>query len=560
MDILATAKKVLRSDFCPKCEVKKLINKGRVHQTALRGYDNGTSLTPPMGWSSWNLFANHINEQLIMEMADAMQKSGLAEYGYRYINIDDCWEASSRTRDGKLQCDPITFPSGIKALAEYVNERGLKLGIYSSNGTRTCENFPASLGHEAVDADTFAEWGVEYFKYDFCNNVPIPADAPKIYSMSVGVAGKGDFALYTAEQASLTGNARVMYEEGEKKRPYITGLCSRNGTAVFGNVEIEEDGEYVLTFTVKTGKFKPEFAFVKIGDVDYRLECAPTKAFSSEKREQVSVKLMKGANRIEIYNPVGSVMDSAAIQYKGMGEELKRATREHAEKNGTAEKPIVFSICEWGRNKPWKWGRQAGNLWRTTPDIAANWLSVRGIYEVNVRLYKHAAIGGWNDPDMLEVGNGNLTHEENRSHFSLWCMMCAPLILGNDLRKFIKPDGTADTQNRVYQILTNRDMIAINQDALGKQCRRFKRAIAYDILIKPLENRRAAVCLFNKSGKVADIGVELKDIANDGYLDLPVSNAYTAFDVWDKTVQTNCTSLSATVAPHGVKVFTISAE
>ena len=151
--------------FCPLCEAKRLLHKVCINEKSEQGYDNGVALTPPMGWSSWNLFASKINEDLIKEIADAMKNSGLLEAGYEYVNIDDCWQCSERDEKGRLQCDKATFPHGMRALSEYVNSRGLKLGLYSSNGTHTCEDYPASLRHEAVDADSLAEWGIEYFKW-----------------------------------------------------------------------------------------------------------------------------------------------------------------------------------------------------------------------------------------------------------------------------------------------------------------------------------------------------------------------------------------------------------
>ena len=157
-----------------------------------------------MGWSSWNLFRHKISEELIKEIADAMAKSGLTEAGYKYVNIDDCWQASTRDAEGKLQCDKIHFPSGIKALAEYVNERGVKLGIYSSNGTHTCEDYPASLLHERIDAETFASWGIEYFKYDFCHNKAISNLAPRIIAVSFAKESDGVvFARFNAKQMTL---------------------------------------------------------------------------------------------------------------------------------------------------------------------------------------------------------------------------------------------------------------------------------------------------------------------------------------------------------------------
>lgn len=560
MDARRLADKILPKDFCPVCEVKKIIHKAQVSQTAVGEYPNGAALTPPMGWSSWNLFASKINERLIMEIADAMVKSGLADCGYRYINIDDCWEAMSRDSSGRLQCDPIEFPNGIKALAQYVNSLGLKLGIYSSNGTLTCQNYPASLGHEAVDADTFAEWGVEYFKYDFCHNVPIPTHAPRISGMNVGVAHSGDILKLSPQDAKLYGRARLLRDTSQPHGYYIGGLCSRNGSAVFDGVEAPSDGEFVLTFFVKTGRNKPEFALIKVnGEDEYQLNCPASKHWEAQRRDQITVKLKKGVNTIEISNPIGSVMDSTAMQYKNMGLQLMRATREYSEKTGVPEKPIVYSICEWGRNMPWKWGRQAGNLWRTTPDIMAKWLSIISIYEFNVRLWKYASPGAWNDPDMLEVGNGELTYEENRAHFSLWCMLAAPLILGNDIRAFIKDDGSIDTDSKVYQILTNKDMIDIDRDALGRQCRRLAVRGLTDVLVKPLSDSQAAVCFFNKGRSAKRISFDIKEIANDGRVNLASYGSYSAYDVWDKTTQEDITQLSCTVEPHGVKVYRVSA-
>ena len=428
-----------------------------------------------MGWSSWNLFRNKINEDLIYETAKAMRDSGLAECGYQYVNIDDCWQSSMRDENGRLQGDLVSFPSGIKNLVERVNSLGLKLGIYSSNGTLTCEDLPASLGNEAIDADTFAEWGVEYFKYDFCHNVPIPTQAPKIEKITISGNCLDNELEYGVEDAVLTGEAKIAEEPRLESGKYITGLSSNAGACEFMNVVVPESGEYILTLCIRKKSNCNKYAEILVNGTDiYRTMLPATKSFTADGRHQLKISLNEGTNTIRIYNPVASRQDSAAIQYTNMGNELKRATREYAEKNNCIEKPIVFSLCEWGRNFPWRWGRQAGNLWRTTPDIKPVWGSVLGIYEVNVLLYKYSGVGGWNDPDMLEVGNGSLNYEENKSHFTLWCMMSAPLILGNDIRKFVKADGTPDTDNTTYQIVTNKELIAVDQDSLGVQCRRIK--------------------------------------------------------------------------------------
>ena len=485
-----------------------------------------------------------------------MDKSGLKDAGYIYVNIDDCWQASERDENGKLMWDKLNFKGGIKSLSEYMNERGLKLGIYSSNGTLTCEDYPASLRHERTDAETFAEWGVEYFKYDFCHNVKIPEIAPKIFALSVADGRTGEeFAVLSPSDFELKGRARLVADEEVFSSAYVTGLDSRNGSFSV-KVNAPYDGDYILTLHIKKENKREKFVMIEIGGDEYHIYAPGTKSPTPEGKAQTTIRLREGENKLVFSNPVGSRMDSAAIQYKLMGRELKRATKKFAEENGTEEKPIIFSICEWGFNQPWKWGKQAGNLWRTTGDIQPKWASVLAIYEFTVRLSKYASKGGWNDPDMLEVGNGDLTFEENKSHFSLWCMMNAPLILGNDVRQFIKEDGTVDTENKVYQILTNKTMIGINQDKLGTPCKRVKTGMV-DVLIKPLENSKMALCILNKGTKEAEKEITLSKLANEGILNLPKKDSYKVYDVWEDETAENVSTLKATVAPHGVKVYII---
>ena len=521
-------------------------------------YGNSAALTPPMGWSSWNTFRNKINEELIYETGKALKDSGLADCGYIYLNIDDCWQSSMRDSDGRLQSDFVTFPSGIKALTEKVNALGLKLGIYSSNGTLTCEDLPASLGHEAVDADTFAEWGVEYFKYDFCHNVPIPSKAPKIEKITVSPKGSSAEKVYLATEAVLSGNAKLVNVDSLPSGKYIDGLSSNGGSCEFKNIVADEDGEYILTFCVYKKSNSNKYAEIVVnGSEVFKTVFPPSRGFTPEGRHQVEIRLKEGVNSIKIYNPVASRQDSAAIQYTNMGAELMRATKEYAEKNGTAEKPIVFSICEWGRNFPWRWGRKAGNLWRTTPDIRPVWASVLGIYELNVLLYRYAGVGSWNDPDMLEVGNGSLNYEENKSHFTLWCMMAAPLILGNDVRKFIRPDGTVDTENPTYKILSNKDVIAIDQDPLGVQCRRIRTNGAEDVLVKPLENDEFAVCFFNKASSPSRMNVSVKEIISKSFIATQAADEYIARDLWSGKIKNVTDKLEAGVPAHGVRIFRV---
>ncbi len=546
---------LLPKDFCPFCEAKKLVNKMFINEKSRGSYESGVALTPPMGWSSWNLFRHRINEDLIKEIADSMSIA-LKDAGYTYVNIDDCWQGSERDEEGKLQCDKVAFKSGIKSLAEYVNSKGLKLGIYSSNGTLTCEDYPASLRKEAIDADTFASWGVEYFKYDFCHNVKIPSIAPKVFAVSLAEAETGEELAYIRPyEFKLFKRARIVSDEDVLTGSYVAGLDSRNGSFTV-DFNAEKGGEYILTLHMRKEGKDEKFLMLNIGHKEYHIYVPGTKNWTPETKAQIKIELKSGKNTLKFHNPIGSRMDSAAVQYKLMGRELKRATREYAEKTGTEEKPIVFSLCEWGLNHPWQWGADAGNLWRTTPDIKPIWLSVLGIYEVNVRLYKYAKKGAWNDPDMLEVGNGALTYEENKSHFSLWCMMNAPLILGNDLREFIKADGTVDTTNKTYEIITNKAMIAVNQDSLGIQCRRIKRGMV-DVLLKPISGSKVALCLFNKAKKEAVYSLNLADLSNEGFVNLSKKNSYSAYDVWENELNENVAAVNAVIPPHGVKVYIV---
>ena len=542
-------------DFCPECDIRKAVAKLGVHIKTTEKYDNGVALTPPMGWSSWNSFRTEITEEKILQIADAMKKSGLLDAGYKFVNLDDCWHSSIRDKDGKLQGDLATFPRGIKPLVEDLNKMGFKAGIYSSNGTLTCEDLPASLGHERIDAETFAEWGIEYFKYDFCHNKPITSKAPLIDKVIITDKNGGSEQVLEAENGELYGTARIIKDKNES---YVANLDSNMGSVRFSFVNIAEDGEYTLTIVVKKASDTDKYAVVTVNDRDsYPVDIPPTKAWTRTGRCQISVKLNKGDNTIEIKNPIGSKMDSAATQYINMGKELKRATKLYAEKNNVPEKPIVYSICEWGKNKPWKWGAQAGNLWRTTLDIRPMWSSILGIYEINVKLADYSGIGGWNDPDMLEVGNGNLTVEENKAHFTLWCMLSAPLILGNDIREFIDADGNVDYNNKILQIVTNRELIAVDQDKKGVQCRRMKTNAITDILVKPLDKGEVAICFFNKSNSEKDMSVSLKEVANLSYVELSDVGAYQYTDLWSKEIDVTSGAINARVAPHGVRVFRV---
>ncbi len=523
------------------------------------GYGNGVALTPPMGWSSWNTFRNHISEELILQIATAMRDSGLKEAGYTYINLDDCWQSSVRDEAGKLTSDYNTFPRGIRPLVDDINEMGLKVGIYSSNGTFTCEDLPASLGHEAVDAATFAEWGIEYFKYDFCHNKPFPTSAPNIERIIVSGENGEDIVTCFAAEARLEGHARVV-SDSRHPASYITGLSANIGSAAF-MVTVPEDGKYPLSIIIrKRGKFTKYAKVLVNGSAEYEIWAAGTNAMTTEGKLQLCVELKAGENEIKFFNPYGSRMDAAAAQYTKMGQELKKATKAYAEMTGTEEKPICYSICEWGLNRPWHWGKQAGNLWRTTMDINASWASIVSIYEQNVRLAKHAGPGGWNDPDMLEVGNGSLTEDENKAHFALWCMMAAPLILGNDIRRFIDENGNVKADDETLKILTNKDLIAIDQDELGVQARRYKTNIKVDVLVKPLVGGEIAVCFFNKFGEESAESININDLLDKEYCNLPRADEYKCKELWSGDEFETEGTLSVNLAPHSVKIYRIKAD
>src|SRR5712691_3565878 len=305
--------------------------------------DNGLARTPPMGWNSWNHFGCDVSARLIRETADAMVASGMRDAGYRYVVIDDCWQVA-RDRQGRLVADSARFPGGMKPLADYVHSKGLKFGLYTDAGRQTCQGRPGTYGFEELDARTYAEWGVDYVKEDWCHAEGL--DAPTQYA-----------------------------------------------------------------------KFRDALA--------------------------------------------------------------------------KAGRPIVFSICEWGSHHPWTWGPRTGNLWRTTGDIGDDWASIISRVDLSSQYALTAGPGGWNDPDMLEVGNGGMTDDEYRAHFSLWAVMAAPLIAGNDVRTL-----AAATRD----ILENREVLAVDQDSLGAQGTIvWERPPELQVWMKPLQDGSRAVVLLNRS-------------------------------------------------------------
>ncbi|MYS86926.1 alpha-galactosidase [Streptomyces sp. SID5474] len=354
-----------------------------------------------MGFNNWN--STHcradFNEAMIKGIADLFVSKGLKDAGYQYVNLDDCWALPNRDASGNLVADPVRFPHGIKAVADYVHGKGLKFGIYTSAGTKTCNTagFPGGLGHERQDANLFASFGVDYLKYDNCNNQGV--DARKRY----------------------TDMANALRDTG---------------------------------------------------------------------------------------------------------------------------RPIVFSLCDWGESKAWEWAAPIGHLWRTTGDIGDNWFSMIGIAHRNQSLAAYAGPGHWNDPDMLEVGNGGMTATEYRTHFTLWSMMSAPLLIGTDLRT-----ASADT----FGILSNADVIAVDQDPLGKQGTVVVNSGGLVVMVKELANGDRAVSLTNETGTTATVSTttDALGIANRG--------PYRLKDLWTKAVSTNTTgTISTSVPSHATVAYRIT--
>lgn len=549
------------SGKCPLCALEKLVKPTKVTMDVQNRelYSNGTALTPPMGWSSWNTFRQNISEELILSTAKAVKDSGLLDAGYQYINLDDCWQSSLRDKDGRLQGDLEKFPNGIQPVISQINRMGMKVGLYSSNGTLTCEDLPASLGREELDAKTIADWGCEYFKYDFCHHKVISGEAPVIEALEISEPGKSAGLTLYPEDAELTGRARVL---NIKKLPSGKGIGMLNhaaGTAVF-RPTVNKGGTYVLTILIyKQLATREQYLQVIVNGKVNEVFFPTAKGFTPTGRTQAMIELKEGVNEIVLTNPVVTAADSSFIQYSRMGSALKEAAHKAAVEKGIREKPIVFSICEWGMAFPWHWGSRAGNLWRTTPDINASWKSIHLIYSHNIKLYKHACPGAWNDPDMLEVGNGKLTENENKTHFSLWCMMAAPLILGNDVRLLVGSDGAPIENHPVLKTVTNKNLIAIDQDPLGKPAKRIKKVRGVDIIGRPLANGDIALCFYNPSAHVKGFSLDLNEILNDEYLDFTEEQTYQLHELWSDE-HFSARTVSASLQKHECRVYRISRQ
>lgn len=534
-----------RNGMCPICYLRRLFVPATpfVETYHLPAIDHGVQKTPLMGWSSWNTFRNRIDQDLILDTARAMKDTGLLDAGYRYVNLDDNWHSSMRTDQDKIQGDPQRFPNGIADLAKRLNEMGFRMGLYSSNGTLTCEDLPASLHRETSDAATFAAMGAEYLKYDYCHHEILSKYAPLVYGIELSLPGEKS-VYYDCQKARLGGLAKLMRDSKADGGYHVAGL-DRNAGYMEYDITVPQEGEYLLTVCIrKKGADYGKCLAALANQSEIALyDIPPQKKYNYTARFQQTIRLQKGQNTIRLFNPIARKSDSAFLQYYTMGKALAKAAKQREGEY----RPILYSICEWGWNQPYRWGQLAGNMWRTTPDIRPIFVWIKMIYDHTVRLYPYAKERAFNDPDMLEVGNGKLTYQQNLSHFSLWCMMSAPLVLGNDIRHI--------SQN-VLDIVTNPDMIAIDQDPLCKPCKRLRHG-SVDVLAKPLQNGKLAVCLFNRSKRPRGYRLDLNAVCQDKYIDRPTKTRYTVKDVWkDETFETEA-AIQAAIESESVCVYIV---
>lgn len=449
-------------------------------------------LAPLMGWSSWNQFRQHITEEKIINNAGLLKEKGLLDAGYQYVNVDDCWQQSARNVNGCLAFDLGRFPSDGDGLVKQLNRLGFRAGIYSSCGRFTCEDMPGSYDYEHMDAKRFIDWGFEYLKYDYCHVVDISTDphykgdyfattTPPILSFGlVKIVGQVEEVIL-AKETHLTGGATLDSNDA------IVGLA-HDEAAVTLKVTVEKEGIYPFSITyVKTPFAHRRFAQVMTKSDRVNAWFEPTSGWSDTGRVNVELKLAAGENDISITNPMKGQMQDTCYRYERMREALDANKRE--------DLTMYFAICEHGRTKPWEWASLFAGSWRTTHDIHASWIGIMNCYEGNADLWSYQSPGHYNDPDMLEVGVAKLSDEQALSHFALWCMMSAPLVLGMDVAKLTEKD---------LAIITNQALIGLNQDKRLMQASRHKLTESADLLIKPLSDNKIALCFFNKSDTPKD--------------------------------------------------------
>lgn len=493
---------------------------------------------PAMGWNSWNAFGSGNTEKLTKDMADALVELELDKLGYRYVVLDDGCYKSERV-DGKLSNETVKFPGDFKALADYVHSKGLKFGMYNDIGTNLCAGAAVgTCGHEMTDAKSYVDWDVDFLKVDNCyylwDNATFSdaANAKYVYApniKSIRIVGEDFSAGYRAvEDGILTGCG------GEKKADYVTNIGTFDGTGpgpspvgaqsseLEFHVNVPRAGKYNVYVTYATGQEVGVGSWLQLA-VDKQTQ---SKVFYDDflplteatdtfrESEGIQVEFEEGENCLRLMNHrrQENTLDSYATLLAG----LNAAKPEH---------DIILSICEWGKTQPQNWGYKVGDSWRILNDITfcvgadgdpgkAAWTdgytaSITSQYNKAVIMDEFAGLNkGWNDPDMLVVGMNGLTDTMYRTHFAMWCMMNAPLMLGMDLRRVKKGDN-------IWNIIANKELIALNQDSLGIQAKRVFCSLAQtapdttyitdndrvDILAKPLADGSLAISFINVSGE-----------------------------------------------------------
>jgi alpha-galactosidase len=366
-----------------------------------KALQNGLARTPPMGWNSWYTAHCGVTEDVVLRNARALADTGMARLGYRYVNVDGCWEGRHRDRKGRLHGDKTRFPHGMAALGRAIHALGLRYGIYTSAGPTICSHdLPGSQGHYGRDMKTFARWGVDYVKVDWCA-VPHGSDPRHVYAA-------------------------------------VARAAARSG------------------------------------------------------------------------------------------------------------RRMLVTVSMPGTHEPWTWAAAYGNTWRIAADANGRWSGVMAALDVDAPLYRYAGPGGWNDPDILQVGDGVLTRAEERAHFSLWSMLAAPLLAGYDLRAM--PSASRD-------VLESSEVIAVDQDRLGRQGRRVRRRHHVETWVRKLSHRATAVLVLNRSSRTRSATVRLASVPG-----LPKASAYVARELWtgETAVLGPGGKLRATLPRHGVAMWRIT--
>jgi hypothetical protein len=514
-------------------------------------------LTPPiMGWSSWNCFRQSINETIILETAHALKKTGLIDLGYRYINLDDCWQSSSRDDQDNLQFDLSNFPHG-KQFVATLHQLKLKVGLYSSCGRLTCEDLPASYGYEDRDAKTFVEFDIDYLKYDYCHVVDLKSDeswlpkAPSIESIELTAKDFSSTYRLKASSATLTGKATLQLDDSLKGDSYITGLNYNQGSFSFTELNIPP-GEYIVTIVYRKQKTEERLLLtLDFNNFQKVIHFPPSSGWSITGREQFLITFKESITEIVAKNPVEDQYSDAILRYRTMHNALKQAIQDSAH----SQKEIVFSACEHGRNQPWLWAPEFTQAYRISPDITNDWESVIMCYDQVIRVSSYSKEGSFADPDMLEVGNNRLSSNENRAHFSLWCFLSAPLILGNDIRNYEKQP--ADDS---LTVLSNQELIHINQTRPYLPAVRIQHG-TIDILVKYLMDGTVTFCFLNRSENEEAVSFNLKKLPEKVH-NIPFSsklNHSQAIELWGTSdYEQKNEMLTFQIAPHAVKVFKLS--